>query len=105
MIYSKRFLIRTMQLVGADNGFIMRPFIVENMVSALIASLLAMGYLYGILWLMNDKVGGLFQTLDLTKIGIIFCLVLLFGLVIMSTATWLAVRRFLRMNTNELYYI
>jgi cell division transport system permease protein len=105
MMYSQRCLIRPMQLGGAGNGFILQPFIVENIISAIIASLLAMGYLYGILWLMNDKISGLFQILDFTQLGLIFCIVLLFGILIMSTATWLAVRRYIRMDTNELYYI
>jgi cell division transport system permease protein len=105
LIYSKRFLIRTMQLVGAGRGFIRKPFLIGNIWSGLIASVLAMGYLYALLLYLDSKVGGIINLLDPIMLGSIFLVVLLFGLVIMTSATWLAVNKYLRMNTNDLYYV
>lgn len=105
LIYSKRFLIRTMQLVGAGRGFIRKPFLVGNLVSGLVAALLAMGYLYTLMLYMDSKVGGLLNLLDPARMGLIFLLMLVFGLLIMTSATWLSVNKYLKMNTNDLYYI
>jgi len=105
MIYSKRFLIRTMQLVGANGRFIRRPFLLENLWSGIIASILAMGLLYGSLSYLQQKMAGSLHILDIQTIGIIFLSMLVFGVLIITTATWLAVNRYLKMNTNDLYYV
>lgn len=105
MIYSKRFLIRTMQLVGADRSFIRKPFILQNIVSGIVSSLLAMAYLYGILFYIDNQINGLVNVLDLTKIGIIFGIVMIFGVLIMISATIVAVNRYLKMQTGDMYYI
>jgi len=105
MIYSKRFLIRTMQLVGANGRFIRRPFLLENLWSGIIAAVLAMGLLYGTLSYLQQKLAGSLHILDIQIIGIIFLSMLVFGVLIITTATWLAVSRYLKMNTNDLYYV
>ncbi|MDP4278284.1 MAG: permease-like cell division protein FtsX [Bacteroidota bacterium] len=105
MIYSKRFLIRTMQLVGAGKGFIQKPFLLENLWSGIIASILAMCYLYGLLYYLDGKISGILHIMDPQMLVIVFVSILIFGIAIMTTATWLAVNRYLKMDTNELYYI
>jgi len=105
MIYSKRFLIRTMQLVGANGLFIRRPFLLENMWNGVVAAILAMGLLYGTLTYVEQKFSGTIQVLDLQTLALIFGTMLVFGILIMITATWLAVNRYLKMNTNDLYYV
>ncbi len=105
MIYSKRFLIRTMQLVGAGRSFIRKPFIIENLISGAVASFLAMGYIYGILFYFDTKIGGVVNLLDLQTLIIIFAVIFVFGILIMTTATILAVNKYLRMNTGDMYYI
>jgi len=105
MIYSKRFLIRTMQLVGASQGFIRRPFLKENIWSGVIAAIIAMGLLYGTLYYLEQNLGGAVQVLDAQKLAIVFLSMLIFGVIIISLATWLAVSRYLKMNTSDLYYV
>jgi len=105
MIYSKRFLIRTMQLVGAGRSFIRKPFIIENIISGSIASLLAMGYIYGILLYFDSKIGGVINMMELDKLVLIFAAIFVFGILIMTSATILAVNKYLRMNTGDMYYI
>lgn len=105
MIYSKRFIIRTMQLVGADRSFIMKPFLLENLWSGIAASVLAMGLLYGLLLYLDQRVVSVAMMLDWVHMGIIFAIILVFGMLIMMTSTLLAVNRFIRMNTNDLYFV
>jgi len=105
VIHSKRFLIRTMQLVGAGKYFILKPFLLESMGMAAIAATLAMGYLYASLTYLNKQVAGVLTFMQPSMMIVIFFLILFFGLIIMTTATWLAVNRYLKMNTSDLYYV
>lgn len=105
LIYSKRFLIRTMQLVGADRSFIRNPFLLENLWSGAIASVLAMGYLYALLFSLDQKIHGVINLLSFETLGMVFVIILFFGILIMTTATYLAVNLYLKMNTSDLYYV
>jgi cell division transport system permease protein len=105
MIYSKRFLIRTMQLVGANHNFIRKPFLLENLWSGIIAAIVAMGLLYGTLFYFEQKLSGTIQLIDIQTLAIVFVCILTFGVLIILGATWLAVTRYLKMNTSDLYYI
>jgi cell division transport system permease protein len=105
MIYSKRFLIRTMQLVGANHNFIRKPFLIENLYSGIIASVLAMGCLWGTLFYFEQRLNGTMEFLDIQTLLIVFGLMLAFGVLIIVCATWLAVTRYLKMNTSDLYYV
>jgi len=105
LIYSKRFLIRTMQLVGANGNFIRRPFLLENLWSGVIAAFLAMGLLYGSLYSLEQKMSGTIHILDAQTLVLVFIFMLFFGVAIITLATWLAVSRYLKMNTSDLYYV
>jgi len=105
MIYSKRFLIRTMQLVGANGNFIRKPFLIENLWAGVIAAVFAMGLLYGTLTYLEQKFAGTLHILDLQSLVLVFVSMLVFGILIITLATWLAVNRYLKMNTNDLYYV
>ncbi len=102
-IYSRRFNIHTMKLVGASWGFIRKPFIKQSVVIGLLASILAGLVLLG-LW-------GFFFQMETTsnvtwKVIVITGLtVLLFGLIITTVCSWLSVNRFLKMKAGELYRI
>jgi len=105
LIYSKRFLIRTMQLVGANGNFIRKPFLLENLWSGIFAALVAMGLLYGSLSYVEQKMARTIQILDIQTLAFVFVAMLVFGIIIISLATWLAVNRYLKMNTSDLYYV
>jgi cell division transport system permease protein len=104
LIYSKRFLIRTMQLVGASGSFIRRPFLLENLWSGIVAAVLAMGLLYGSLTYLEQKLTGI-HLIDIQTLVLVFVSMLVFGVLIITLATWLAVNRYLKMNTNDLYNV
>lgn len=105
MIHSKRFLIRTMQLVGANQNFIRGPFLWENLWSGVFSAILAMGLLYGLLHYLEQKLAGSLHILEFHTLALVFVSILVFGILIISIATWLAVNRYLKMNTNDLYNV
>lgn len=105
MIYSKRFLIRTMQLVGANGNFIRKPFLLENLWSGIIAAVIAMGLVYGSLTYLEQKLAGSISILDFQTLIFVFVSMLIFGVLIITFATWLAINRYLKMNTSDLYYV
>jgi len=105
MIYSKRFLIRTMQLVGASNNFIRKPFLIENLWTGIIAAIVATLALTGLMVYVEQRLNGSLQLLDFGTMVVVFFSLLLFGLLIIISATWLAVTRYLKMNVSDLYYV
>jgi cell division transport system permease protein len=105
MIYSKRFLIRTMQLVGASNNFIRKPFLIENLWTGIIAAVVATTILTGLMIYVDQRLNGSLQLLDFATIAVVFFSLLIFGLIIIISATWLAVTRYLKMNVSDLYYV
>lgn len=105
MIYSKRFLIRTMQLVGASNNFIRKPFLIENLWTGIISAVVATTLLTGLMIYVEQRLNGSLQLLDFGTMVVVFFALLLFGLLIIISATWLAVTRYLKMNVSDLYYV
>ena len=105
LIYSKRFLIHTMKLVGATPGFIRRPFMYYNMVSGIVAAFLAIGMLSGFLYYLQAELTGFIQILDLPTLCMVYAIVLILGILLTVVATIVSVNKYLRMNVNRLYYI
>ncbi|MFI3296202.1 MAG: permease-like cell division protein FtsX [bacterium] len=104
-IYSKRFIINTMQLVGAKNSFIRVPFVKRSMINSLIASIIALAMLGGVIYYMQTEIG---ETINLYSIEIlapIVVIVFALGFIINYLATVAAVNRYLRLKTDQLYYI
>ncbi len=104
-IFSKRFLINTMKLVGASWGFIRRPFLKNafrlGVFSAIAADLLLWG---GIKWLKKYE-PGLDAVLTIEVTYIVATAVLLFGLVITYMCTYISLGKYLKMNSNEIYNV
>lgn len=104
-IFSKRFIINTMKLVGASWSFIRRPFLGQSftlgIVSAIIADALILGGLY---WLHTFE-PQIHAVIDLTVILIVSAAVFLFGILITFLCTFFSLNRYLKMNSNDLYYI
>lgn len=102
-VYSHRFTIKTMQMVGATKSFIRKPFIWTSIKLGLIGSALAIIGLIGVV----IYVDGLFPSLgiakDYTSIGIVILGVLVVGIIITSISTYFATQRFLNLKTDDLY--
>ena len=104
-IYSRRFIIHTMKLVGASWSFIRRPFMKNMMGVGLVAATLACGALGGgVYWLtiFEPAVLNVINWIDLTIVGAsVFC----FGLIITALCSYFSLNRYLRMSAGELYKI
>jgi len=102
-IYSKRFIIRSMQLVGATRGFIQRPFILSGILQGLYASFLAILLILGVLYAVRMEIPEFFEFNDLLMFVKLFGLVALLGIIISGLSTLFAVRRYLRMDARKIY--
>lgn len=102
-LYSKRFIIRTMQLVGATPAFIRRPFVFRGILNGLFGALVAIALLMGVIYYAQQRIPELFEIQDVQMVATLFGLVLLLGIIITWISTSLAVRRFIRMKTDKLY--
>jgi cell division transport system permease protein len=103
-IYSKRFLIRTMHLVGATQWFIKRPFLGQSLWQGVLGAVLAIGLLVGVLQLAQHYMPDLLAFTDVMSLAILFAGVLVLGLLISLASTWFAVGRYLRMNSEDLHW-
>ena len=102
-VYSKRFIIRSMQLVGATRGFIQRPFIRNSIINGLISAIIATGLLMLVMFFILREIPELVQLEDITLYFVLTGVVILLGVLISWLSTWMAVRKFLRMKTEYLY--
>lgn len=102
-VYSRRFIINNMKLVGASWGFIRRPFMLRSLGIGLIAAMIANGILAGILHWMTKYDNSILQFLPRENIIIMAASVLAFALIITLTCTFISVTHFLRMREHDLY--
>ena len=104
-VYSQRFLIHTMKLVGASWGFIRRPFMYDSLLVGLIAALLACAVLGGSAWMLYQYEPVLTEIITWQVLAVTGVSVFLFGLFITSLCSYISVNRFLRMRARDLYKI
>ena len=104
-VYSRRFIIHTMKLVGASWGFIRRPFMVDGLIVGIVAAVLACGVLAAGVWTLFQYEPNLTAIITWQVLAATGIAVLLFGLVITSLCSYISVNRFLRMRAQELYKI
>ena len=103
-IYAKRFLIHTMKLVGADWGFIRRPFITRNLWVGFVSGLLANGLLItGGYWLVEYE-PQLIHIINTDTMLMVMASVMVFGISITVLCAYISINRYLRMKTDTLYY-
>jgi len=103
-VYARRFIIRTMKLVGATQGFISRPFIVRGILQGLLSAILAIILLAVILYFLMQELPELIGLQDINLYLAVFGLVILTGIFLAWISTWFAVRRYIRMKEDELYH-
>lgn len=103
-IYSKRFIIKTMQLVGATQGFIRRPFVITGIKHGLYGAVIAILLLLGLLNFAEKQVPELRDLQDQQMLMYLFGIVVVMGVIISWISTSLAVRKYLRLKSDELYY-
>jgi len=103
-IYSKRFLIRTMQLVGATRAFIRKPFVIRSIYHGVLAALIAMTLLMGLLYLIEKEFFRMFAYESIKLLVFLGVFILATGILINIVSTWLSVNRYLDIPEDKLYY-
>ncbi|MDD4697966.1 MAG: permease-like cell division protein FtsX [Fermentimonas sp.] len=104
-VYSKRFIINTMKLVGATGRFIRRPFIRNNILTGIISGLIADAIIFLMLTYFSREYAEIQSLVSTTNLIIIFVIVILLGVVISTVATAFAVNRYVKMKSDQLYYV
>jgi cell division transport system permease protein len=103
-VYSKRFIINTMKLVGATWGFIRKPFLIKGMLHGLYASIIALGLLGGVIYFVQNE---FYEVINFRQVELLLAisgLVIAMGVVINLLSTSMAVGKYLRLKADELYY-
>jgi len=103
-IYSKRFIIRTMQLVGATRSFIRRPFIMQSAFHGFLSALIAMMLLTGLIYLVEKEfflMVSFQSTILLVALGVI---IIVLGVLINIVSTFFSVNKYLGIPEDKLYY-
>lgn len=104
-IYSKRFLIHTMKLVGASWGFIRRPFLLRNFWIGVLAAFIADAILMGVAYWLVSYEPELIRVITPEVMLVVSGSVLVFGVVITLFCAYLSINKYLRMKASTLYYI
>ena len=104
-IYSKRFLIHTMKLVGASWGFIRKPFISRNVWSGVMAAIIANTILTGTAYWLVSYEPELIRVITAQTMLIVMGAVLTFGIIITFLCAYISINKYLRMKANTLYSI
>lgn len=103
-IYSQRFIIHTMKLVGATRSFIRRPFILKNIGYGVLGALLANLSILGLVFSYRQDFEGILDSQQISTIGLVFAIVLVFGILISWLSTYFSVNKYLRIRYDELFY-
>jgi cell division transport system permease protein len=98
-IYSKRFIIKTMQLVGATQGFIRRPFVLKGIKHGVYGAIMAILMLIGVLYFAQKQLPELVELQDRNMLLSLFGVVILLGIIISWVSTSMAVRKYLRLGS------
>lgn len=103
-IYSQRFLIRTMYLVGTTRVFISKPFVFKGIKQGIISGILAGALLAGFLVVSTNYIPDLLQLQDENMLAILFGGIVLLGILISGISAMFSVMRYLRLKTSDLYF-
>lgn len=103
-VYSKRFIIKTMQMVGATKTFIRRPFVYKSVQLGIIGALLALAAMAVVLYYLNQSFPELQLLNEPILLIALFVGIFLLGIIITWMSTFIATQRFLNLKTDQLYY-
>ena len=103
-VYARRFLIKSMQLVGATQGYIRRPFVILSIIHGLVSSLIAILLLTGILYLTQTEIPEIIKLQDYKIFLSLFVIMIFLGIFFTGISTFFAVRKYLKINNDKIYY-
>ena len=102
-LFSQRFLIRSMQLVGATSRYILKPFLLRGLLYGLISGILSSGFLYFIILFINERINGSNMIVSIEKLSIIFITLIVVGILMVILSTYSSVNRYLGSTLDDLY--
>jgi cell division transport system permease protein len=102
-VYSRRFIINTMQLVGATDGFIRRPFLIKSSLHGVYAGLLASALIMLVVYYVQGQVEEIISLHDIRILGLLVLAVISLGILLSLVSTFFAISRYLRMKIDDLY--
>jgi len=105
LIYSNRFLIHTMKLVGATRHFIRKPYIIQGVIIGIIASIFAIIYILGLFYWFSADLEMFVDFKDTILYVTMFGTILSLGIVITAISTFFAVNKYLKHNLDDLHYL
>jgi cell division transport system permease protein len=103
-VYAKRFAIHTMKLVGATKFFISKPFLIQSVVRGIISGLISIIMLYGAIYALQSEFRGILEFTDFVTMLVLLFIILLLGIGINYFSTYFAVRKYIRIDFDKLYY-
>ncbi len=104
MIYSKRFTINTMKLVGAKSNFIRKPFLLSGAMQGLYSSLIAIVLLSVIFYFTNKQLGEIVSLMDYKIIAMLYVIVIACGVMLTTVSTYFSINKYLKLKSTNLYY-
>ena len=104
LVYSRRLLIRTMQLVGATNTFIRRPFLWRSALHGIYSAFIAMLILVMSLYWAEGQLDEILSVRDVQILGGLFLIVMFSGIILSWISTYFAVNKYLKIKTDDLFY-
>lgn len=104
MVYSKRFLLRTMTLIGATNAFIRRPFLISSLFYGLNAGLVASIFLFQLIFYIQDEISGVIDIYNVDVMVPLFLGLLVLGMLLSVVSTKFALDKYLNLSKERLYY-
>lgn len=102
-LYSKRFTIKTMQLVGAKSGYIRKPFLWQSVFQGVVSAVFGIALLMLLVYILNNLLETVQIGLDLERLLALFGVILVIGIAITFISTWFALNKYLRMRMDDLY--
>ena len=102
-LFSQRFLIRSMQLVGATSAYILKPFIYRGLLYGLLSGVISSISLYMLILLANDKINGFEMIVSIDQLSIIFITLITTGILMVILSTYSSVNKYLKSSLDDLY--
>ncbi|MBP9186441.1 MAG: permease-like cell division protein FtsX [Bacteroidia bacterium] len=102
-LYARRFIIKSMQMVGATHGFIIKPFVFKSVLHGLYGGIIACLLLGGVLYALPTWISGIEELYENTQFAILFGVVILVGIIISMISSAISTNHYLKLKIDDLY--